>query len=229
VTQITDHLANTRERISTALEASGREPDSVLLLAVSKKQSAEAIEAAWLAGQRHFGESFVQEALAKMGQLAHLDIVWHFIGQVQSNKTRAIAEHFAWVHTVDRPKTALRLNAQRPRLAPPLRVLIQVDLAREPQKAGVAEADLAELAAIVASQPRLEFEGLMCIPPAHDTPVERRARFARLAQLQRELRDGGLATQMLSMGMSGDLELAIAEGSTCVRVGTAIFGPRRAD
>jgi hypothetical protein len=228
VTQITDHLAETRERISNALEAAGRAPDGTLLLAVSKQQSAESIEAAWLAGQRHFGESFVQEALAKMQRLAHRDIVWHFIGRIQSNKTRDIAERFQWVHTVDRARIALRLNAQRPRFALPLKVLIQVNLAQESQKAGVAEAELAELAALIAAQPRLKLEGLMCIPPADDTPDEKGARFKRLAELQRDLATQGLPTQSLSMGMSGDFELAIAQGSTCVRVGEAIFGTRKA-
>lgn len=197
-----------------------------MLLAVSKQQPTAAIEAAYRSGQRHFGESFAQEALSKMQQLADLDIEWHFIGRIQSNKTRAIAERFQWVHTVDRAKIAARLNDQRPHFAPPLQILIQVDLAGEPQKGGVDPAALPALAEFVAGQPRLRLRGLMTIPPADDSLQQRRARFEHLAQLQRELCGSGLALDMLSMGMSDDFETAIDAGSTCVRIGTAVFGLR---
>ena len=227
MTQITDHLAETLERIANALASAERGRDEAMLLAVSKQQPAAAIEAAYLAGQRHFGESFVQEALPKMDRLAAREIEWHFIGRIQSNKTRAIAERFQWVHTVDRAKIAKRLNDQRPHLAPRLKTLIQVDLAGEPQKGGVAEAALPELAAFVAAQPRLELKGLMTIPPADDSPARKRGRFEQLAELRNELDARGLHLDTLSMGMSADFELAIAAGSTCVRIGTGIFGPRR--
>jgi pyridoxal phosphate enzyme (YggS family) len=226
VTQITDHLAKTLDRIANALASAGRAPDAAMLLAVSKQQPAAAIEAVYRAGQRRFGESFVQEALAKMEQLGRLDIEWHFIGRIQSNKTRAIAERFQWVHTVDRARIAARLNEQRPHFAPPLKVLIQVDLAGESQKGGVDAAALPALARFVAAQPRLELKGLMTIPPAEEPADLGRARFERLAELKRELGGGGLELDTLSMGMSADFELAIAAGSTCVRIGTDIFGPR---
>jgi pyridoxal phosphate enzyme (YggS family) len=226
VTQITDHLAKTLDRIAIALASAGRPADAAMLLAVSKQQPTAAVEAAYRAGQRRFGESVVQEALAKMEQLAQLDIEWHFIGRIQSNKTRAIAERFQWVHTVDRARIAARLNEQRPHFAPPLKVLIQVDLAGEPQKGGVDAAALPALAEFVAAQPRLELKGLMTIPPADEPVGLRRARFERLAELHRELCAEGLALDTLSMGMSADYELAIAAGSTCVRIGTGVFGPR---
>lgn len=227
MTEITDHLAKTLERIANALESAGRAPNEALLLAVSKARPAADIEAAYRAGQHHFGESFVQEALTKMDRLTELEIEWHFIGRIQSNKTRAIAERFQWVHTVDRAKIATRLNDQRPHYAPRLKTLIQVGLAGEPQKGGIAEARLAELAELVAGKPRLELKGLMCIPPASDTPEQKRARFEHLAKLAHGLRLRGLALDTLSMGMSADFELAIAAGSTCVRIGTGLFGPRQ--
>ena len=174
-----------------------------------------------------FGESYVQEALPKMRLLEELDIVWHYIGPIQSNKTRAIAEHFDWVHTVDREKIALRLGEQRPFYAPALNVCIQINLAGEAQKAGVERAGAAALARTVASLPRLRLRGLMGIPPAAAGAAEAGAFFAELAALEGELNGAGFALDSLSMGMSGDFEAAIRHGATLVRIGTALFGSRR--
>lgn len=198
-----------------------------MIVAVSKGQPAEAIDRVYAAGQRHFGESYVQEALPKIEALRGRDIEWHFIGRVQANKTRPIAEHFHWVHTVDREKVAVRLNDARPHYAPPLNVLLQVNLAGEPQKGGVSEAELAPLVAAVSRLPRLALRGLMTIPPAEASADESAALFDRLKSLQDRFAAEHPGMDVLSMGMSGDFELAIACGSTCVRIGTAIFGPRR--
>jgi PLP dependent protein len=197
-----------------------------MIVAVSKRHPAAAIAAAVDAGQRHIGESFVTEALAKQQALHDKDIVWHFIGHVQANKTRSIATHFDWVHSVDRLKIARRLDEQRPPELPPLNVLIQVNQADEPQKSGVPESEVPELAAEIRKLPRLELRGLMTIPPATSTDAERRKYFARVRALAERLAGDGLPVDTLSMGMSDDFELAIEEGSTCVRIGTAIFGPR---
>jgi PLP dependent protein len=228
VTQITDHLAEIRGRVSFALERAGRRADDVTIVAVSKGQPAEAIAAAFAAGQRDFGESYMQEALAKMRSLEGLDIVWHYIGPIQSNKTRAIAENFDWVHTLDREKVALRLGEQRPFYAPPLNVCIQVNLAAEPQKAGIARNGVAELAGSIGALPRLKLRGLMGVPPAGRSRADTAAFFRELAALEAELNGAGFALDSLSMGMSGDFETAIEHGSTLVRIGTALFGPRRA-
>jgi pyridoxal phosphate enzyme (YggS family) len=225
VTQITDHLGKIRVRVADAAARAGRGEDDVLVLAVSKMQPAESIREAFAAGQRHFGESYVQEAVAKMKQLGDLPIEWHFIGTLQSNKTRPVAEHFAWVHTLDRGKLATRLNAHRSPHAPPLNVLIQVNQAGERQKGGVGEADVEALARMVMALPRLALKGLMCIPPAAAEPGEF---FERLRDLRTRLTTSGLPLDMLSMGMSADFETAIAMGSNCVRIGTGIFGPRPA-
>jgi hypothetical protein len=221
-------LVDIRERVARAATLAKRTSESVTIVAVSKQQDCAAIAAAFAAGQQHFGESYVQEALPKMAQLAELAITWHYIGHVQANKTRPIAEAFQWVHTVDREKIAARLSEQRPYFAPPLNVLIQVNQAAEPQKGGVAEDDVAELARSIHSLPRLALRGLMSIPPAGSTPEESRAWFTRLASLRDRLTSEGIAMDTLSMGMSADFEIAIASGSTCVRIGTAIFGPRPA-
>lgn len=227
MTEITDHLAEIRGRVSFALNRAGRGENEVTIVAVSKGQPAAAIAAAHAAGQRHFGESYVQEALPKIRLLDELDIVWHYIGPIQSNKTRAVAENFDWVHTVDREKVALRLGEQRPFYAPPLDVCIQVNLADEPQKAGVGRAGTAGLARTVSSLPRLRLRGLMGIPPAAASAADAGAFFAELAALERELNEAGLGLDSLSMGMSGDFEVAIGHGATLVRIGTALFGPRR--
>jgi len=198
----------------------------VTIVAVSKQQSPDAIQQAYRAGQRDFGESYVQEAEPKLAALAELDIVWHFIGRIQGNKTRFIAERFHWAHTVDRERIARRLAEQRPYHAPPLNVLIQVNLAGEPQKGGVAPDEVEPLADAIARFDRLALRGLMTIPPAGLDDSESRVYFERLAALQARLAARGFAVDTLSMGMSDDFETAIAAGSTCVRIGTAIFGPR---
>lgn len=201
-----------------------RPPDSVRLLAVSKTHPASAVAALAAAGQRSFGENYVQEALDKMAELAALDLEWHFIGPIQANKTRSIAEHFAWVHSVDRLKIAERLNTQRPDELPPLNVCLEVNIDREPSKHGFDESELADVAQAVAALPRLRLRGLMAIPaPAADFTVQRQP-FARLREWKERLNVEGLDT--LSMGMSDDLEAAIAEGATLVRIGAALFGPR---
>jgi PLP dependent protein len=226
VTQITDHLRDIQRRVTQALIRAGRSDTDAIVVAVSKGHSAEAIAEIIDAGQQHIGESFVTEALAKQDALRSKQIVWHFIGRVQANKTRSIASRFDWVHSVDRVKIARRLDEQRSPDLPPLNVLIQVNQAAEPQKSGVAEAEVASLAAAIVELPRLRLRGLMTVPPATSDAAERRGYFARLRDTAEQLTADGLALDTLSMGMSDDFELAIAEGSTCVRIGTAIFGPR---
>lgn len=221
-------LAEVRRRIEAAARVAGRDPSAVRLLAVSKQQPAAAIRAAFEAGQLEFGENYLQEALPKIRELAALPIVWHFIGQLQGNKTRAVAENFAWVHTLDRERIARRLSAQRPHHAPPLEVLVQVRLDEEPDKGGVEPQELPRLAEIVAGLPRLRLRGLMSIPaPPGDAQLSaQRIPFARLRALLADLNARGHGLDTLSMGMSADLEAAVAEGATIVRVGTALFGPR---
>jgi pyridoxal phosphate enzyme (YggS family) len=204
----------------------GRNPDSVRLIAVSKTQPAAAIRAAAECGQTEFGENYLQEALPKLAALADLPLTWHFIGQLQANKTRAIAEHFHWVHTLDRERIAIRLDEQRGAHAPPLNVCIQVRLEDEPGKGGISKTELAPLARKVLELPRLRLRGLMCIPPPRAGFEAQRELFAELAQCAHELRGQGMPLDTLSMGMSDDLEAAVAAGATCVRIGTAIFGER---
>jgi pyridoxal phosphate enzyme (YggS family) len=197
-----------------------------MLIAVSKTHPAEMVRAAAAAGQRDFGENYVQEALAKIDALSDLPLVWHFIGPIQSNKTRAIAESFHWVHSVDREKIAVRLSEARPAHLPPLNVCIEVNVSGEASKSGVAPDELAALAKRVNSLPRLSLRGLMAIPePTQDAELQRR-RFRALREMKEALVGADLALDTLSMGMSADLETAIAEGATMVRVGTAIFGER---
>jgi PLP dependent protein len=224
---ITQNLARIRERIKSFEEKYGREPGSVQLLAASKAQSADLIRTAHEAGQLQFAENYVQEALTKMAQLPREKLVWHFIGPVQSNKTRAIAEHFDWIHTVDRSKIAERLHEQRPENLPPLKVLVQVNVSNETSKSGIALAELPELAAQVAAHSRLRLCGLMTIPaPTRDFNAQRQA-FAILRAARTTLQNlGHVSCQHLSMGMSADFEAAIAEGATMIRIGTDIFGPR---
>ena len=198
----------------------------VRLLAVSKTWPADSVREAAAAGQRAFGENYVQEGAAKVDELAGLGLEWHFIGPLQSNKTRLVANRFSWVHSIDRLKIAERLSEQRDVHLPPLEVCIQVNVSGEASKSGVAPPDLPELARAVAALPRLRLRGLMAIPePTPDVALQR-ARFASLRSMRDELNAAGLALDTLSMGMSDDLEAAIAEGSTLVRVGTAIFGSR---
>ena len=227
MTQITDHIAETLERVRFAQSAAGRAAADVTVLAVSKQQSVAAIQAAYQAGLRNFGENFFQEAIVKLRELETLDITWHFIGRIQSNKTRDIAEMFQWVHTVDRLKIAARLNDQRPHFSPSLNVCIQVNQAGETQKGGVDESEVAELARAVMSLPRLRLRGLMTLPPATPNPESNAPLFARLNRLKTVLIEDGIPLDALSMGMSTDFEVAIGQGSTIVRIGTAIFGPRR--
>ena len=226
-TEFADRLRAVRDRIHAAEQRFQRPPGAVRLLAVSKTQPVTAVAAMAAAGQTGFGENYVQEALDKMTELAALALEWHFIGPIQANKTRPIAERFAWVHSVDRLKLAERLSAQRPASLPPLNVCLQVNIDREPTKHGLDPAEVSAIAAAVAVLPRLRLRGLMAIPaPAADFAAQRPA-FARLRTLQDQLTAAGLALDTLSMGMSDDLDAAIAEGATLVRVGTALFGPRR--
>ncbi|MGZ9074989.1 MAG: YggS family pyridoxal phosphate-dependent enzyme [Burkholderiaceae bacterium] len=218
------------ERITKAARAAGRDPSSVRLLAVSKAFGADAILSAAAAGQRAFGENYAQEAAAKIVAIRALrpDLAfeWHFIGPIQSNKTRAIAEHFDWVQSVDRLKTAERLAEQRPANLPRLNVLLQVNVSGEASKSGVAPDELSQLAIDVEQLPRLRLRGLMAIPAPQVDVAQQRLAFTRTNALFRQLREEGLQVDVLSMGMSDDLEAAIAEGSTMVRIGTAIFGAR---
>ena len=215
-----------RSRIRRAAEAAGRNPAEVTLVAVTKAQTAETIRVAATAGVTDFGESYLQEALPKMARLADLDLNWHFIGGIQSNKTRAIAERFNWVHSIDRLHVGRRLAEQRPFHATPLNVCIQVELVPEPDKGGVALSEVGPLAAAMAQLPRLRLRGLMCVPPAQASAPAERTLFARLRTLLEELNASGHKLDTLSMGMSGDFESAIAEGATIVRIGTALFGSR---
>jgi pyridoxal phosphate enzyme (YggS family) len=209
-----------------ACERAGRGVDSVTLLAVSKTHSAESIRGAAQEGLEHFGESYLQEALPKIETLKGLELTWHFVGQLQGNKTRAVAESFQWVHGVDRLKIARRLSEQRPFHAPPLNVCLQVNIGGEETKGGVTPAELPQLATEVARLPRLALRGLMCIPPPEDDHGRQRAWFAQTAQLLRSLQVPGTTLDTLSMGMSDSLEVAIEEGATIVRIGTALFGER---
>jgi pyridoxal phosphate enzyme (YggS family) len=215
-----------RHQLDSACRAANRAPGSVRLLAVSKQQSVAAMRAIAALGQLDFGESYAQEALDKMTALQDLDLCWHFIGQLQSNKTRPIAERFQWLHTLDRDKIATRLHEQRPPHAPPLQVCIQVKLAEELGKGGVWPDEVAALAAHIEKLPRLALRGLMCIPPPADHYSEQIANFQRLADLQQQLNAAGHRLDTLSMGMSGDFPAAIAAGATIVRIGTAVFGAR---
>lgn len=222
-----ERLRTVERRIAEAAAEAGRDPASVALLAVSKTFDAAAVRALAGCGHRRFGENYLQEALAKQAALADLRLEWHFIGPIQSNKTRAIAAHFAWVHSVDRLKVAERLSAQRPPDLPRLNVCLEVNVSGEASKAGVSPADLPALADAVSRLPGLHLRGLMAIPaPADDRPAQRAA-FAAVRKLFDDLRARGHALDTLSMGMSADLEAAILEGATLVRVGTALFGERK--
>ena len=222
--QVAQRLENVRARVQAALRGAGRGTDEILVLAVSKRQPVAAIEAAFLAGQTHFGENYVQEARAKIAALASLPIVWHFIGQLQANKSREVAERFQWVHTLDRTRIARRLNDQRPYGAPPLDVCIQVNQAGETGKGGVDPEGVGNLARQIGQFPRLRLRGLMTIPPADADPS---GYFVELRRLRDRLHKTlEIPMDTLSMGMSADLESAVSAGSTIVRIGTAIFGPR---
>jgi pyridoxal phosphate enzyme (YggS family) len=226
MTSICINLQAVRQRIKQAAELCGRSPSAVSLLAVSKTFPAEAVREAAAAGQRAFGENYVQEGSAKVEALADLKLEWHFIGPLQSNKTRQVANHFAWVHSIDRLRIAERLSAQRDPHLPPLQVCIQVNVSGEQSKSGVAPGEVEELALAIAALPRLELRGLMAIPEPSEDPAVLAKRFGELARLRDQLAARGLALDTLSMGMSADLEEAIAAGSTLVRIGSAIFGSR---
>lgn len=230
---IAERLKSVQARINAACREHGRDSAELCLLAVSKTKPAALVAEAARAGQRHFGENYLQEALAKQVELANEpgleSLHWHFIGPIQSNKSRAIAENFSWVHSVDRVKIAERLSAARPDNLEPLNICLQVNLDAEPSKSGVALNQLVELAQAVAALPRLKLRGLMAIPAPQQAFEQQRQSLARLSQAQRQLQAEGLALDTLSMGMSADLEAAIAAGSTMVRVGTDIFGPRQAN
>ncbi len=225
-TTLQARLSTVRDRVANACAAVRRPAESVGLVAVSKTFPATAVREAAAGGQRDFGENYLQEALEKLDATADLPLIWHFIGPIQSNKTRPIAERFDWVHTVDREKIVRRLSEQRPETRGPLNVCIEVNVSGEATKSGVAPAAVPALARVVAALPRLRLRGLMAIPePTADMDLQRQ-RFATLRELNESLVREGLALDTLSMGMSADLEAAIAEGATMVRVGTAIFGER---
>ncbi len=225
---IKENIQEVRRRLANACKEAGRSPEQVQLLVVSKTFDAAAVREAYAAGEHAFGENYVQEALDKIGTLADLrsGIEWHLIGPLQSNKTRVVAESFDWVHSVDRLKIAQRLSEQRPEGLPPLQICLQVNISGEASKSGLAPQDVPALAAQIAALPRLKLRGLMAIPePAAELQVQRRPH-RQLALLLRALQDQGLAMDTLSMGMSADMEAAVLEGATMVRVGSAIFGSR---
>ena len=228
--QVAESLAAVQDRIAAAERRFDRAPGSVALLAVAKTRPASMIREAWEAGQRLIGENFVQEAAAKLDELAKLSgpggIEWHFVGALQSNKSRTVAERFDWVHTVDRVRIARRLSDQRPAWLPPLNVCLQVNVSGESSKSGVRIAEAGELASAVAELPRLRLRGLMTLPRPCTGLEEQRAALRPLAEAYERLRADGHPLDTLSMGMTDDLEAAVAEGATLVRIGTAVFGPR---
>ena len=220
---IADNIGQVSQRIRAAADAVQRDASSIHLLAVSKTKPAQAVREAFAAGMHDFGENYLQEALAKQAELSDLPLSWHFIGPIQSNKTRAIAENFAWVHSVDRLKIAQRLSEQRPADLPPLNICIQVNVSGEASKSGCTPADLPALATAISTLPHLKLRGLMAIPEPTEDRAAQDAAFAQVRDLQASL---NLELDTLSMGMSHDLESAIAQGATWVRIGTALFGAR---
>ena len=214
------------QRVQLAAEKYGRKESEITLLAVSKTKPMQAIKQAHACGQLQFGENYVQEAVEKAQALSSLPLQWHFIGPIQSNKTRLLAEHVNWVQTIDRIKIAQRLDAQRTAHLNPINICIQVNVSREPQKAGILPEQLEETVAAIQQLPNLRLRGLMAIPQHSDIEAEQRAAFAEMYRLYEWLQSQSTGIDTLSMGMSGDLEAAIAEGSTMVRLGTALFGAR---
>lgn len=223
---LTDNITKLLQRVRRSVEKCHFGNSDILVLAVSKNRSAREIRVAHDCGLKEFGESYLQEAVQKISDLQDLDLVWHFIGPIQSNKTRSVAEHFHWVHSVDREKIARRLNEQRPAHLPPLQVCIQVNISGENSKSGARIEELPGLARTILDLPQLCLRGLMAIPAATQDAAQQRATFRQMRETFQQLQSLAPAMDTLSMGMSGDLEVAISEGSTIVRVGTAIFGPR---
>ena len=224
--QLTDNIAKVRSRVRESAEKCQRQESTISVLAVSKTRGAEDVRNAASCGLRRFGENYLQEALEKIEALEDLELEWHFIGPIQSNKTRPIATHFDWVHSVDREKIARRLNDQRPDTLPPLNICLQVNISGEDSKSGVSPESLFELVPAIVSMPRLRLRGLMAIPEATSDIDQQRANFAALRKLLQDIQTQAPDADTLSMGMSGDMEAAIAEGATIVRIGTDIFGPR---
>ena len=223
---VTENLGVISDLLAEAAVEAGRSPGDVHLLAVSKRQPLEKIVAAADAGQRDFGENIAQEGIEKITKLAERGLCWHFIGHLQSNKTRIVAEHFDWVHSVDKLKIARRLSEQRPESLGDLNVCIQVNIDQEASKSGAAPDEVRGLAREIATMPRLRLRGLMCLPAIRATFEEQRVPFARTRELAESLARDGLGMDTLSMGMSDDFRAAIMEGATIVRIGTALFGPR---
>ncbi|APZ44293.1 YggS family pyridoxal phosphate-dependent enzyme [Acidihalobacter ferrooxydans] len=228
MSDICDKLQTVHARIDAATRQSRRDPHSIQLLAVSKTWPAAAVREAWHCGQRAFGENYVDELIEKARSLADLDIEWHYIGHLQSNKSRAVAEHAHWMHSIDRYRIAQRLSAQRGAVRPPLQVCLQINLSGEASKSGVAPDQALALLHKIRELPNLTLRGLMAIPEPSADFTAQCAAFAQLRELREAANQAGLGLDTLSMGMSGDLEAAVAEGSTLVRIGTAIFGERHA-
>ncbi|EAR62878.1 YggS family pyridoxal phosphate-dependent enzyme [Neptuniibacter caesariensis] len=226
MSSIAKNLEKVRQQIADTAVQSNRQSNEITLLAVSKTRPADDLRSAYEEGQRHFGENYLQESLEKIQSLSDLDICWHFIGPLQSNKTRTVAENFDWMHTVDRLKIAQRLSAQRPEQLAPLNICIQVNISNEDSKSGCSPEQVAELADQISQLPNISLRGLMAIPKASSDPKEQAEAFQKMRLLQLELQQSHPQLDTLSMGMSGDMNEAISAGSTIVRVGTAIFGPR---
>lgn len=224
---IATRLESVKLRIAEAAKLAGRDPQEILLLAASKTNQPEKLREAWNAGQKVFGENYLQEGLIKIHALSDLPIEWHFIGPIQSNKTKPIAENFAWVHSIDREKIAVRLSGARPESLPPLQVCVQVNVSGEVTKSGIAPEDAITLAKFVSQQPRLKLRGLMAVPELTSATALQREQFQIMRDIFDQLKKQGFDVDTLSMGMSEDMNIAIAEGATIVRIGTAIFGPRR--
>jgi len=221
-----DKLTQVQDRLHNACQRFHRNDDEITLLAVSKTKSAEELRRVYTAGQRQFGENYLQEALEKQQKLQDLDIIWHFIGPIQSNKTRALATHFSWIHSVDRLKIARRLSEQRPQSLPALNICLQVNLDAEPSKSGVLLDELPALVEAVGKLPHVKLRGLMAIPAPQADFEAQRTSLQRLQSTQQELQQQGYRLDTLSMGMSADLEAAVAAGTTMLRIGRDIFGPR---
>jgi len=227
IATVASRVQAVKDRIARVAHSVGRSPNEITLLVASKTHPAERVREAWHAGQKIFGENYLQEALAKMPALADLPIEWHFIGPIQSNKTKRITENFVWVHSVDRIKIAERLAKDRPAFLPPLQICLQVNVSGEDSKSGVEPEELAQLAAHVVRLPRLKLRGLMAVPELTTATALQRSQFHMLWELFDRLKRDGYELDTLSMGMSEDMDIAIAEGATIVRIGTAILGARR--